>query len=490
MKKILIFIMLCGMAIGAVAQTFSCASAESETIDGVTVSFGQGNGGTAPTVYSNGLRLYANNTITVSGTGLTTISITFTKQGTKAYADLTASAGTLTSAGESTGADDLKTDVWTGSANAVTFTLGASGQRLIKQIVVGEGGGTTPADTTGVDPEPTDTTAVVTLDPDYVYPEPTILTAPADSFSNRAYSFISSNIQVEVTTGAVRSTYFGCNAGQTITFTATRPIKGISAHAFLKKDFEATASSGTVYMVDASDTVTADPAIVVTDVNATSLTLSCTKQVRFYSVQVYFEENPDTDIDNPQTGDYDFSYEPQEPTSFTMPFDSAFYQDDSDNLGYPCSYLYFTGTQYMMDLVVFCHADAQTGIPAGTYPIDATYASNTVMASPGGDEYMDYPSCIYTDFDTEGYYNTAYYLASGTLTVSLSEQGAKLELAATTHWGSTVSAVYEGVVYSAEEEDTAVETVATGQSATKRLFNGMLIIERDGKRFDALGRKL
>lgn len=491
MKRIFFYMMLCCVAMGAMAQTFDCSTADSRTIDGVTVSFGKGTGNVAPTVYDNGLRLYAGNTVTVSGSGLTTISLTFTKQGTKAYAPLSASEGTLTGGGESTSADDLKTDVWNGSANTVTFTVGTPGQRLIKQIAVGAGGGTTPTDTTTVDPgqdDPGTEGPDTLLAADYDYPEPTVVTAPADSFSNQAYTFVSNNIRVSTSLGAIRSTYFGCNAGQTITLTATRPIKGISAHAFLKKDFAATASSGTLYLADASDTITADPAIVVTDVDATSLTLSCTKQVRFYAIRVYFEDNPDTDIDNPQTGDLDFSYEPQEQTTFAMTFDSVYYADDTDNLGYACSYLYFVGTEHMMDLVVFCRADARTGIPAGTYPIDATYAANTVMASPGGDEYMDYPSCIYTDFDTEGYYNAAYYLASGSLTVSATENGTRLELAATTHWGSTVSTVYEGAVYS--DSDTAVEETEAGATARKMLLDGRVVILRGGRMYDALGRNV
>ena len=80
------------------------------------------------------MRMYANNTITVSGANLTAIQIVFAKQGTKAYASLAVSEGNLVSGGESTSAEDLKTDSWTGNASSVVFTLGASGQRLIAQL--------------------------------------------------------------------------------------------------------------------------------------------------------------------------------------------------------------------------------------------------------------------------------------------------------------------------------------------------------------------
>lgn len=471
------------------AQTFTFSSEGSQTIDGVTVSFAKGSGNNAPAYYAaNGLRLYANNTITVSGPSLTEISLVFAKQGTKAYAELSAAPGTLVSGGTSTGENDLKTDSWTGNSTSVTFTVGGSGQRLIKQITIGEGGVVIPGDTTVVTPGDTTTTTPTELDPSYVYGEPTRLVSPRDSFSNRAYSFVQNNIRVEVSTGAQRSDYFGVNAGHTITLTATRPIKGISAFAFLKKDFDADLSSGELYMVDTSDTITANPAIVVTDVDATSLTISCLKQVRFYSLDVYFNENPDTDL--PIESDYDFSFEPQEKSEFSMTFDSVFYQDDSANLGYPCAYLYFEGVQHMMDLAVFCSGDAATGIPAGTYAIDATYQPNTVMASPGGDESYDYPSCIYTEFDGEGYYNAAYYLDHGTLTVEAIEGGARYRLDAYTHFGSHATAVWEGRVQNASDDDTAVEIVPSRPTAEKMLKNGHVVIMRFGMKFSADGRRL
>ncbi|MBQ0034586.1 MAG: hypothetical protein KBS77_04755 [Bacteroidales bacterium] len=487
MKHFSAFLFCLLFAFSAWAQTFTFSSADSQTIDGVTVSFSKGSGNNDPAYFANGLRLYASNTITVSGTGLTNISIVFAKQGSKAYASLSATPGNLVSGGESTSADDEKTDVWTGNASSVTFTLGASGQRLIKSITVGEGSPVLPGDTTVVIPGDTIVTPPVeepTLDPSYVYAEPTRVVAPVDSFNNRAYSFIANNIKVDVSKGAIVNGYFGCNAGSTVTFTATRPFKGLAAHAFLKKDFEATASAGTLYTVEASDTVTADPAIVILDINATSLTLSCTKQVRFYAVDFYFEANPDVELDEP-IGDYDFSFEPSSPSEFAMAFDSLCFQDDSSNLGYPCTYLYFIGAQHMMDLVVFSAADPLTGLPTGTYPIDATYGSNTVMASPGGDEYMDYPSCIYADFDSEGYYNAAYYLDHGSLVVA----GNKYTLDAYTHFGSHVTSVFEGPALNLDEDpETALCQPLADPVAQKILLDGHLVIIRENHHFSPDGR--
>lgn len=95
---------------------------------GVTATFSIGSGSSSPTTeYENAVRVYANNTITIQGTGLTRIAFTYT--GSKA---MTPSVGSI-SAG-----------VWTGSADEVTFTVeSGKGNNKISAITVGGGGTTT-----------------------------------------------------------------------------------------------------------------------------------------------------------------------------------------------------------------------------------------------------------------------------------------------------------------------------------------------------------
>lgn len=108
----------------------------------VTFNAAKGNGATAPKVYSNLLRLYAKNTITIedSATPISKIEIVFTKQGSNTYIKtLTADSGTVASGGTSTSNTDLVTDTWTSSSTPtrkVVFTLGDSGQRVIKSVKV------------------------------------------------------------------------------------------------------------------------------------------------------------------------------------------------------------------------------------------------------------------------------------------------------------------------------------------------------------------
>lgn len=108
----------------------------------VTFNAGKGAGSSAPAVNSGLLRLYAKNTITIedSAKPISKIEIVFTKQGKKDYTTtLTADSGTVTSGGASTSDENPVTDTWTSSTTPtkkVVFTLGASGQRVIKSVKV------------------------------------------------------------------------------------------------------------------------------------------------------------------------------------------------------------------------------------------------------------------------------------------------------------------------------------------------------------------
>lgn len=125
---------------GVLPISFSITGAK-VTSGTVTFNAGKGNGATAPRVYSNLLRLYAKNTITIedSANPISKIEIEFAKQGSNDYIKtLTAGSGTVTSGGTPTSGETV-TDTWTSSTTPtkkVVFTLGASGQRVIKSVKV------------------------------------------------------------------------------------------------------------------------------------------------------------------------------------------------------------------------------------------------------------------------------------------------------------------------------------------------------------------
>ena len=198
-----------------------------------------------------------------------------------------------------------------------------------------------------------------TLDPNYEYSEPTIVTNSTEAGSNLVnYAFICNNVQVNVTKGARYANdanhYFGVNAGESVTFTTTQPMKAIVVKGYIKKFFEATASSGTIVFADAEDDeVEAEQVLAVTDIDATTLTINCVKQLRCYSVAVYFVETPEITIDNSSEDDYSYEWEPAEATTMNLTFDELEVSDLTDDLGYACTNLTLTNDDYEMELSVF-----------------------------------------------------------------------------------------------------------------------------------------
>lgn len=91
----------------------------------ITATFAKGKGSNAPRWYSEGLRLYASNTVTItskSDSNILKIVFNWEEQGSKDFAAVTSNVTEYThpsSAGEG---------VWTGSSKSVVFTLGGSGQ--------------------------------------------------------------------------------------------------------------------------------------------------------------------------------------------------------------------------------------------------------------------------------------------------------------------------------------------------------------------------
>jgi len=107
----------------------------------VSVSIVKGSGSSAPITGDYGVRMYTNNTMTVtSSSTITEISIEWTKNSKKDFATVTADVGSYTHPSAA------GTGTWTGSANTIVFTVSSSGQiqtALISYTVDGGGGSTT-----------------------------------------------------------------------------------------------------------------------------------------------------------------------------------------------------------------------------------------------------------------------------------------------------------------------------------------------------------
>lgn len=315
MKKIFSLIATFCFAISMMAETeftFTSAADINQTKDDITVVLAQGSNTQNGPAFRNEyylseyhpeMRLYLGNTITISSDeNLTNIQMVFAKSGAsnKEYTGLEASTGTLVSGGVSEDKTDWKVDRWTGSAKQVVFTLtGSKGQRQIQRILI-------DGDSIEINPVEDILPTAENLDANYEYAEPTEVLPKDTTILKKEYAFIHNNILVHCDMGSIikatdtTDAYFNCNANYTITFTATKPIKGIEIDGYVRKAFDATCEPGEIeFFTDPDYEGEAWPVIVLRDVDDTSVTLSCPKQFRCYAARVFFETNPNhLDIDD------------------------------------------------------------------------------------------------------------------------------------------------------------------------------------------------
>lgn len=330
------------------------------------------------------------------------------------------------------------------------------------------------------------------LDGEYVYGEPTTVVSTDSLGSKIPYTFIYNNVKVIASMGTKTATYFGANAGSVITFVTTRKMKALVVDGFLRKGFGAESSAGKIVYKYSSDVdIEEDEVLAVTDIDTNIVSLTCDKQLRCHALRIYFEANPEVDIEPGEEGQFSYYYEPEETKAFVLKFDSLTYVDMTENLGYACTSLLFTSGEAELSLAVFASTiDGESILPVGTYPINDSYAANTVQASPGGDEYMDYPSYLATDFEQteEGETYNPYYLVSGTVEVLQVEGGVYFGIDATSYNGSTIKGKYMCAKGEPIVED-AVERVSVSVKARKVLRDGRLMIERNGTMYNVGGQK-
>lgn len=303
MKKILAVFAALSLALNASAGTeftFASAADLNQTKDGITLTIAIGNGQKAPVLTTDyetqqpEMRLYTGNTVSLScGQALTDIQLVCAKSSgsNNKYTGLSANTGELVSGGEAADKNDWKIDHWTGNATSVVFTLTGTGQRRIQKIVV-DGGEVV------IEPEP-ELPTEDDLEAEYDYAEPAIVNVPDTQFFKKEYAFISDNIYVHCGQGSIikatdsTEAYFNCNAGYSITFTASQAIKGIAIDGFVRKGFSASCDPGEIsFLTDEDFDMEGRPAVVIRDIDSRTVTLSCPKQFRCYQLRVYFQENP------------------------------------------------------------------------------------------------------------------------------------------------------------------------------------------------------
>lgn len=133
--------------------------------------------------------------------------------------------------------------------------------------------------------------------------DPVVIMAP-DTFINKApISFTDQGVTINVSSGSAYNaqhsynnlgiTYFACLANASMTISAQTPIQGIAVNGWVRKNFSASCDYGTIdYLSDSYDDTTGEPVLTISDINHTSVTITCNNQLRCFSVEIYFSSNP------------------------------------------------------------------------------------------------------------------------------------------------------------------------------------------------------
>ena len=130
-------------------------------------------------------------------------------------------------------------------------------------------------------------------------------------------------------------------------------------------------------------------------------------------------------------------------------------------------------------------ADPDIVLPAGVYPVNASWQSGTTLACSG--VAPDGPLPSYVCFvDAEGYLDplNLWCMVDGTVTIEKVNGKMKLEVDALNSYDYSVKLHYDGTT-------TAVENIQTDNiNCRKRIINGQLVIIRNGQAYNATGTRL
>ncbi|MBO5012479.1 MAG: hypothetical protein J6C57_00390 [Paludibacteraceae bacterium] len=141
----------------------------------------------------------------------------------------------------------------------------------------------------------------------------------------------------------------------------------------------------------------------------------------------------------------------------------------------------------MISMVFFVEeADAEIGIPAGVYTIDDSGEYGTVYASPGVMDGSIYPSFYGVLSPNGGIVPPCYFMVGGQVVVENVNGALKLTIDALNSYDVPAHIVYDAT----QGVGTGLDNVGAEMKAVKMIKNSQLIINRDGKEYNAQGAVL
>jgi len=304
--------------------------------------------------------------------------------------------------------------------------------------------------------------------------EPVIITAPDTVIEKTAYTLSEQGITIDVSYGSaypaghsynhVGQTYFACLANSTITFRATQPMKGIAINGWVKKNFTASCDKGWInYLSDEYEDSTGEPVLTVSDIDSTSVTISCDNQLRCFSVEIYFTQNPG-----------ELAGEVMDTVRFTAVTAQAADYSEDESFSSEGSYSYWLNL-----------------IPAETYPqvwldmYSAVKGDLSGTYSPYDYNVGDY---TYVQLSTDEWdYEYAYDQA---FTITKTKNGYHIEGYIIADNDVQYEFVYDGPIELIGTVEEGVERVQQAAVKTQKILrNGQVILLYEGQRIDMQGRR-
>lgn len=311
--------------------------------------------------------------------------------------------------------------------------------------------------------------------------EPIVITAPDTVINKTDYSLSYEGVTVNVSYGSaypaghaynnIDRTYFACLAKGSMTISANEPIQGIAINGWVKKNFAATVDKGTLrYLSDDTDDTVGEPVLTVSDIRSESVTIACDNQLRCFSIEVYFTDNPD-----PLQGNEDVT----DTVRFTAVYAQA--QDWSEDELYSSegkySYWLALAPQEVYPTVWLDMYAAVKGDLSGEYSLYEMNVGDYTYVQLGPNE-LDYEYAYDQAFtinktDT-GYHIEGYIIADNDVMYEFVYDG-PIEL----------------VKMDEEEGIEAVEMKNESSSGSRKIIrDGRLLIEHGGRIYNVLGQRL
>ena len=137
----------------------------------------------------------------------------------------------------------------------------------------------------------------------------------------------------------------------------------------------------------------------------------------------------------------------------------------------------------MISVAFFVEAvDSAITIPAGTYPINDTGATGTVLASLGVVDGSIYPSFYGKLAASGGVTPPCYFMVGGNVVVENVEGHLKVTIDALNSYD-----VPAHIVYEADPVETGFENIKVSTNASKMIENDQLLIIKDGVKYNIMG---